>query len=448
MPTPSDAPISVDCAAYLTAIESVDGEVLFGEGDYVYRPPICGTSGVFESTAHELLNVRSLADIDAVRALLYQELFALDTLPTTGADSIVPAEDTDANGTFDRYVFAMFAGNVSRARFYRTSATPSGWLVVHHGGHGNHSPVHADCAPVIQACLAAGHDVFALSMPGNGVDNAASGNLGSHQNGWIYERNRRDLVSWGGAGVPPHSAIGIFVAPVHRALNALASGYDRVAITGLSGGGWTSHVCAALDERITASYPVAGALPSFARVQAPVIAPHGDIGDFEQCHRTLYDVANWEDILVMGCSRGRRQMHITNAGDTCCFVNDGSTFAAALAYEAAVAASGRYGYWQDQAADRHEYTAEAIAAVLADMSAIARRDARRVAGVSRSIRGGRLRDEALARFVSQGPHSGMPARTAYPQPKRSPGKPPAKVPQPASKSPKAKRPARKSRGAA
>ena len=54
----------------------------------------------------------------------------------------------------------------------------------------------------------------------------------------------------------------MFYLAMKRALDVLLAhphcDGDRVAMTGLSGGGWQTAVLAALDERITTIVPVAG----------------------------------------------------------------------------------------------------------------------------------------------------------------------------------------------
>jgi dienelactone hydrolase len=60
----------------------------------------------------------------------------------------------------------------------------------------------------------------------------------------------------------PVSSMKFFVEPVILAINyAKTLGYKRIVMVGLSGGGWTTTVAAAIDPRIDLSIPVAGSLP-------------------------------------------------------------------------------------------------------------------------------------------------------------------------------------------
>lgn len=50
-----------------------------------------------------------------------------------------------------------------------------------------------------------------------------------------------------------------FIEPVVLTINyALTLGYKRIIMSGLSGGGWTTTVAAAIDPRIQLSMPGAG----------------------------------------------------------------------------------------------------------------------------------------------------------------------------------------------
>ena len=58
------------------------------------------------------------------------------------------------------------------------------------------------------------------------------------------------------------SVLRFFLEPVVRSINyATTLGYKRVVMTGLSGGGWSTTMLAAIDPRITLSLPVAGSMP-------------------------------------------------------------------------------------------------------------------------------------------------------------------------------------------
>lgn len=114
--------------------------------------------------------------------------------------------------------------------------------------------------------------------------------------------------------------IRFFIEPVVVAINHAKAkyNYDDINMIGISGGGWTTHVAAAIDTRIKQSFPVAGALPLYLR-RGP--CPNGSQGDAEQEWAPLFEnIASWLDIYIMGAyGPGRQQIHILNQYDACCF---------------------------------------------------------------------------------------------------------------------------------
>ena len=79
------------------------------------------------------------------------------------------------------------------------------------------------------------------------------------------------------------------VLAVNYAVNVLK--YKHIAMVGLSGGGWTTTIAAAIDSRITLSMPIAGSMPKTRSTFYPQYVPdfpegsrqgEGGGGDFEQ----------------------------------------------------------------------------------------------------------------------------------------------------------------------
>ena len=104
-----------------------------------------------------------------------------------------------------------------------------------------------------------------------------------------------------------------FIEPVVRAVNfALAQGYARVAMAGLSGGGWTTAVAAAIDPRIQLSVPVAGSVPCDFRHTS---------WDFEQqCNSSWARVANYSTLYALAALEpNRTSVQLLHEADPCCF---------------------------------------------------------------------------------------------------------------------------------
>jgi hypothetical protein len=89
---------------------------------------------------------------------------------------------------------------------------------------------------------------------------------------------------------------------------------SRLGVTGLSGGGWQTIVLSSLDERVTATNPVAGFSSLRTRVEAK---RYGDMGDVEQ---SATDFLNGSDYPYLVALLAPRPTLLTyNAEDNCCF---------------------------------------------------------------------------------------------------------------------------------
>jgi len=117
------------------------------------------------------------------------------------------------------------------------------------------------------------------------------------------------------------SPLKFFLEPTAASLNYLkknsAKGdfprYREFHMAGLSGGGWTTTVYAAVDPTIRCSFPVAGSIPLYLRSGS-------SIGDREQFEPSFYELAGYPDLYILGAyGRGRQQVQILIRKDDCCF---------------------------------------------------------------------------------------------------------------------------------
>jgi len=123
-----------------------------------------------------------------------------------------------------------------------------------------------------------------------------------------YRMNQIDLC--GTSGLAP------FYLSMERGLDLLLehkhADPDRVAVAGLSGGGWQTIIISSLDPRVTLSNPVAGYSSFYTRADEP-----SDLGDSEQ---TPVDLATTTDYAQLTALRAPRPTLLTyNAEDNCCF---------------------------------------------------------------------------------------------------------------------------------
>jgi hypothetical protein len=215
----------------------------------------------------------------------------------------------------------------------RSAAAAARLLVIHQGHQGG---LGDGIAQLANAALERNWQVLLVQMPlvGWNRDNSVRFAGGPERT----VKSHDDIFAQFAASQEPVGApFQLFLEPIVQGVNhfvAKNSEAKAIAIAGLSGGGWATHMAAALDPRFQLSFPVAGAFPLYARHFSA-----GSIGDAEQTFAPLYGeqdsddadtiaetatgVASWLEIFALGgLGEGRRQIQILNHRDTCCFHGD------------------------------------------------------------------------------------------------------------------------------
>ncbi|MEQ8790413.1 MAG: hypothetical protein RIC55_29225 [Pirellulaceae bacterium] len=123
-----------------------------------------------------------------------------------------------------------------------------------------------------------------------------------------YAQNQLDLCGTSG--------VSVFLLAMQRGLDVLLAHEHadpkRVAVAGLSGGGWQTIFVSSLDTRVTLCNPVAGYSSFLTR------ARHlKDLGDSEQTPSDLATVADYTHLTAMLAPRAA--LLTFNAKDNCCF---------------------------------------------------------------------------------------------------------------------------------
>lgn len=257
-----------------------------------------------------LIAIRGAADVAAKRQRIVEAVWRGRGYPREKLPAAVEQNVRDEAfagvtnlAALDRLTVEMDYGINSVAYHFRP-ASANNKLVVYHAGHAE------DLAAVrrqIAFFVGRGYAVVALAMPLEGM-------------------NSRPVVEVEGVGrmrLKSHAQLAyldaplrFFAEPVVAALNYVERKYryDLVVMAGLSGGGWTTTLCAALDVRIARSYPAAGSVPEVLRGRWL------DWGDFEQQTPELARAANALELYVLGAhGPGRRQLQVLNQFDNCCF---------------------------------------------------------------------------------------------------------------------------------
>jgi hypothetical protein len=249
-----------------------------------------------------VVTITGSADMAAKRASYINSFFGQSTLPTT-----LPTVTTGVSNPYgstlpnvarvDQYSANMSNSQMNTSLLYIANSPNNRRVVIFNMGHRGTCTWPPYSRPLLRALLSAGYSIFAMNMPACGV-------LSAHVS----------LVGKYGA-----LAIQYFLLPAVEAMNYWdANGsFSRYDMVGLSGGGWTTTVLAALDKRIGVSIPIAGSLPGVQLICADGVN-YGDSGFGEQQQTAA--IAAYVDLYLMAASdAGHRQMQILNIRDDCCF---------------------------------------------------------------------------------------------------------------------------------
>ena len=202
-----------------------------------------------------------------------------------------------------------------------------------------------------------GYSVMAFSMPLLGMNNQPIVDLPRF--GKLKLTTHDHLIFL------PVVAIKYFIEPIIATINyADKFNYDAVHMIGISGGGWTTTLCAAIDTRIKHSYPVAGSLPIYLRSEC-----FRDWGDYEQSLPELYRIANYLELYMMGSNGiGRKQFQILNQYDECCFAGiKYRTYEHILKNRIIEVGNSNYDIYLDSSHKEHKISEQVLKVVLNDL---------------------------------------------------------------------------------
>ena len=220
----------------------------------------------------------------------------------------------------ERFTVTMDWGFTSTAYHFLPAQGYNGKLMIYQGGHDGDFIIAKD---LFKFFLGQGFGVLALSMPMEAPNNQPVVDLEHIGRIQLTFHDQLKFLKMK-AGHP----VQLFLTPITVCLNHLQSVkyYDSFYMTGVSGGGWTTTIYAALDPRVKRSYPVAGSLPLHLREDRDRAnsAHHGaDWGDYEQSIPELYAIANYLDLYILSSvGDGRKQLQMLNKYDPCCLAGE------------------------------------------------------------------------------------------------------------------------------
>lgn len=258
------------------------------------------------------LAIQSRSDTARTRERLIQFVWGAKRLPQNRPVQVnrsvpSPIADLENLKRVDALFIAMECGQQT-VTYHFIAQHPNRRLVIVHQGHVCELDQYG-VGDLIRDLLREGYSVLGAYMP-QCRPGDCTGSCTARHNAMFTS-----LVPSAG------SPMRFFLEPIAVSLNYLESRhraddfprYREFNMAGLSGGGWTTTVYAALDPRIRLSFPVAGTMPLHLR-------SGGSIGDTEQTLPAFYRIAGYPDLYVLGAfGRGRSQVQILNRRDDCCF---------------------------------------------------------------------------------------------------------------------------------
>jgi hypothetical protein len=320
------------------------------------------------------ITIHSPRDVKARRHALLEYIWGADGFPSRRLPDIVltnvpsPVKHLSHLARVDEFRIDMAPGLQGLA-YHFIAQRPNAELVVVHHGHActfDDDPSPADVGHgfqrTINALLREGYGVLGVFMP--------------HMRPGDCTGGHDAMFQMKTAGSP----MKYFLEPTAISLNHLKTRsratrfpkYRTFHMIGLSGGGWTTTLYAAIDPTIRCNFPVAGTIPLHLR-------SGGSVGDREQYEPACYSIAGYPDLYVLGAhGRGRKQVQILVRRDDCCFgeaqhdsKTSGMNYDAALReYEARVRAAlqqlnhGAFDLEIDEIAPSHMISHHAIECIL------------------------------------------------------------------------------------
>ena len=207
----------------------------------------------------------------------------------------------------DRIKIEMKHGVNSIAYLMHPSEQLHDDLIIYHAGHGQYL-YHGE--KQIRFFLDRGYAVLVFSMPVTGYNNEPT---------VIIEGKERKITNHNSFKLldsEKFSVISYFVEPITVSLNYLDEEYDytNYHMIGISGGGWTTVIYPAIDQRISYSYSVAGSIPLEQRTDKR------DLGDYESSLPELYQITNYIDLYTLASvGEDRKFTQVFLQDDQCCY---------------------------------------------------------------------------------------------------------------------------------
>ena len=343
-------------------------EVLDSSKDIlVQQKTIQNNQFVNQADVGSLIKINSESDIDQKRNLLTEFFWNVGSFHRVTHNTQPPEVEYDISDSnysdfqnlkrIDRLTVEMEYG-INSISYLFIPKQSNEKLILYHQGHGGDFILGKD---TIQFFLNRNFTVLAMAMPLLGmnnqpiveIDGLGEMKLTSHKKLRLLEANNFNPMK-------------LFLDPIQINLNFLDKEYNfkRYSMIGLSGGGWTTVVYSAIDERISDSFSVGGSIPFYLRVDSR------DMGDYEQTNIELYKNVNYLELYVLSAyGDGRKHVQIFNKNDPCCFSGNGyETYEFVIKDRISQLGEGNFQVFIDDSHKEHKISENALRIILKSMN--------------------------------------------------------------------------------
>jgi len=297
-------------------------EVLDSSKDILFeQKTIENNQFVNQANVHSLIKIDSKSDIDQKRDFLAEFFWDVGSFQRVKDKSQLPEVETDISDSnyndfqnlkrIDRLTAEMEYG-INSVSYLFMPKQSNEKLILYHQGHSGDFLLGKD---TIQFFLDRDFTVIAMSMPLFGMNNQPIVEINGLGEIKLVSHNQLRLLE-----ANNFNPMKLFLDPIQINLNFLDKEYNfkEYSMIGLSGGGWTTVVYPAIDERISNSFSVAGSMPFYLKVDSR------DMGDYEQTNIELYQNVNYLELYVLSAyGNERKHVQIFNKNDPCCYSGDG-----------------------------------------------------------------------------------------------------------------------------
>ena len=268
-----------------------------------------------------LIKIDNKSDIDQKRNFLTEFFWDVGSLQRVIDKSPLPQVEYDISDSkysdfqnlnrIDKLTVEMEYG-INSISYLFIPEVSNEKLILYHQGHGGDFILGQE---TIQFFLNRDFTVLASTMPLVGMNNQPIVEIDGFGKIKLISHEQLNLLRTNG-----FNPMRLFIDPIQINLTFLHKEYafQQYSMIGISGGGWTTVIYSAVDERISDTFSVAGSMPFYLRVN------DRDIGDYEQTNTDLYQNVNYLEFYVLsGYGEGRKHIQIFNKNDPCCFSGNG-----------------------------------------------------------------------------------------------------------------------------